>query len=45
MNLQTIRTASTQICLFRGKKRDKVSLDEVISLMEFLHPSKSKVYL
>ena len=43
MNLQTIRTADTQICLFTGK-RDKVSLDQLVSV-EFLHPDKNNVHM
>lgn len=43
MNLQTIRTVSTKICVFM-EKGDKVSLGQFLTLLEFLHADKSDVY-
>lgn len=44
MNLQTIRTVSTQISVFM-EKGDKVSLGHFISLMQFLHADKSDIHM
>lgn len=43
MNVQTIRTKSTPICVFMGEKREKVSPGQFINLLEFLYPDKSDV--
>lgn len=45
MNLQTIRTVRAQICVFMGKKKDKVSAVQFVSLVEFLYPDKHDAYM